>query len=65
MVKRLDYVKKANDLFREEAPLWFFNYNKAIIAYQPWVHGIQAVGPEMMFQDFTEVWVESSSPRAK
>jgi len=65
MVKRLDYVKKANDLFREEAPIWFFNYNKAIIAYQPWVHGIQAVGPEMMFQDFTEVWVESSSPRAK
>jgi peptide/nickel transport system substrate-binding protein len=49
----------------EEAPLWFFNYNKAIIAYHPWVHGIQKVGPEMMFQDFTEVWVESSSPRAK
>jgi len=63
--KRLGFVKKANALFHEEAPLWFFNYNKAIIAYQPWVHGLQKVGPEMMFQDFTEVWVESSSPRAK
>jgi peptide/nickel transport system substrate-binding protein len=63
--KKLEYVKKANLIFWEEAPIWFFNYNKAIIAYHPWVHGMQAVGPEMMFQDFTEVWVGESSPRAK
>ena len=62
--KRLEYVKKANAIFWEEAPMWFFNYNKAIIAYHPWVHGILGVGPEMMFQDFTEVWVDETSPRA-
>ena len=26
----------------DEAPVWFFNYNKAVMAYQPWVHGLQA-----------------------
>ena len=62
--KRLEHVKKANYILWDEAPLWFFNYNKAIIAYHPWVHGIMGVGPEMMFQDFTEVWVDESSPRA-
>jgi peptide/nickel transport system substrate-binding protein len=62
--KKLEYVKKANKIFLDEAPIWFFNYNKAIIAYHPWVHGMQAVGPEMMFQDFTEVWVDDKSPRA-
>jgi peptide/nickel transport system substrate-binding protein len=64
LAKRLEYVKKANYIFWDQAPLWFFNYNKAIIAYHPWVHGIMGVGPEMMFQDFTEVWVDESSPRA-
>ena len=62
--KRLEHVKKANAILWDEAPMWFFNYNKAIIAYHPWVHGILGVGIEMMFQDFTEVWVDETSPRA-
>ena len=63
-VERMSYVKAADAVLHEDAPIWFFNYNKAIIAYQPWVHGIEPVAPEMMFQDFTNLWIEASSPRA-
>jgi len=62
--KQIDLLQKADALFHEDAYLWFFNYNKAIIAHQPWVHGIEPVAIEHMYQDFTEIWVEESSPRA-
>ena len=62
--ERIDLVKAADRLFHEDAALWFFNYNKAIIAYQPWVHGIEAVAIEMMLQDFTNLWLDETSPRA-
>jgi peptide/nickel transport system substrate-binding protein len=63
--KRLDLLRKADALFREAAPVWFFNYNKAVVAHQPWVHGIEPVAIEMMYQDLTDLWVDDSSPRAK
>lgn len=61
--ERLTWVKKANRILFDDAPFWFFNYNKAIIAYQPWVHGIKPVAIEMMLQDFTNVKLDDSSPR--
>ncbi|MCG8470428.1 MAG: ABC transporter substrate-binding protein [Desulfobacterales bacterium] len=61
--EKLTWVKKANRIFFEDAPFWFFNYNKAIIAYQPWVHGIKPVAIEMMLQDFTNLKLDESSPR--
>jgi peptide/nickel transport system substrate-binding protein len=57
-VKKIDLLKKANAVLFEDAPVWFFNYNKAIIAYQPWVHGIKSVAPEMMYQELSEVWMD-------
>jgi peptide/nickel transport system substrate-binding protein len=63
--KRNDILRKADGLFRDDAPVWFFNYNKAVIAHQPWVHGIQPVAIEMMYQDLTDLWIDDSSPRAK
>ena len=30
--------------------MWFFNYNKAVMAYQPWVHGLQANATELTHQ---------------
>lgn len=63
--KKLALVRKADAIFTEDAALWFFNYNKAVIAYHPWVHGIKPVAVEMMFQNFTDIWVDESSPRAK
>lgn len=62
--EKLVSLKKANALMLEDAPMWFFNYNKAIIAYQPWVKGIKPVAIEMMFQDFTNLRIDESSPRA-
>ncbi|RJQ64026.1 MAG: ABC transporter substrate-binding protein [Desulfobacteraceae bacterium] len=62
--KKMELVMKANAIFAEDAPVWFFNYNKAVMAHQPWVHGLQAVAIEMMYQDMTNVWVDEKSPRA-
>ncbi len=62
--KKIGLLKQANAILMEDAPFWFFNYNKAVIAYQPWVHGIQSVATEMMYQDFTNLWIDAQSPRA-
>jgi peptide/nickel transport system substrate-binding protein len=62
---KLQYLRQADALFREDAPVWFFNYNKAVLAHQPWVHGIKPVAVEIMYQDMAGVWVDESSPRAK
>ncbi|HWT82356.1 MAG TPA: ABC transporter substrate-binding protein, partial [Candidatus Methylomirabilis sp.] len=62
--KRNEVLRKADALFKDDAPVWFFNYNKAVIAHQPWVHGIKPVAIEMMFQDLTDLWIDDTSPRA-
>ena len=62
--KKTEYLQQADGIFTEDAALWFFNYNKAIIAGQPWVHGLQPVAVELMYQNMAEVWIEESSPRA-
>jgi peptide/nickel transport system substrate-binding protein len=63
--KRNEIVRKADALFKDAAPFWFFNYNKAVVAHQPWVHGIKPVAIEMMYQDLTDLWIDDASPRAK
>jgi peptide/nickel transport system substrate-binding protein len=63
--KQIALFKKANNLLFEDPPVWYFNYNKAVLAKHPWVKGFKPVAIEMMFQDMTEVWVDESSPRAK
>jgi peptide/nickel transport system substrate-binding protein len=52
----------ANAIFYEEAPVWFFNYNKAVMAYQPWVKGLQKNATELTHQYPEDMWVEASSP---
>lgn len=56
---KISLIKKADAVFKEDAPVWFFNYNKAIIAYHPWVHGVQSVAPEMMYQDLSKIWLDA------
>jgi len=63
--KRINLLKKADAIFRQDGPVWFFNYNKAVIANQPWVHGIKPVAVEMMYQDLTDLWIDETSPRAR
>jgi len=62
--ERVKYLQAADQIFKEDAAVWIFNYNKAVLAVQPWVHGIQPVAIEAMYQDFADVWVDKSSPRA-
>ncbi len=63
--KKNELLMKADGILTDDAPMWFFNYNKAVMAFQPWVHNLSKVAPEMMFQDLTNVWVDEGSPRAK
>ena len=62
MAKREELLKKANNVLYEEAPVWFFNYNKAVLAYQPWVHGLQANPTEITHQYPEDIWVDAKSP---
>lgn len=55
-------LKAANALLQEEAPMWFFNYNKAVLAYQPWIHGLQPNATELAHQYFEDIWVDETSP---
>lgn len=62
--KRLELLRKANAFLYEEAPVWFFNYNKAVMAYQPWVKGLQANATELTHQYGEDLWVDETSPLA-
>jgi peptide/nickel transport system substrate-binding protein len=62
MTKRNDLLRQANNLLYEEAPVWFFNYNKAVLAYQPWIHGLQANPTEITHQYPEDIWVDTRSP---
>jgi peptide/nickel transport system substrate-binding protein len=55
-------LRKADGILYEEAPVWFFNYNKAVMAYQPWIHGLQANATELTHQYPEYIWVDERSP---
>ena len=63
--KKIENLKKANAIVMDDAPMWFFNYNKAVLAYQPWIHGLQPNATELAFQYYDEIWVDETSPAAK
>ena len=50
--KKIANLKKVDAIIYEEAPVWFFNYNKAVMAYQPWLKGLQPNATELAFQDY-------------
>ena len=60
--KRVELLRQANNLIYEEAPVWFFNYNKAVLAHQPWLHGLQANPTEITHQYPEDLWVDERSP---
>ncbi|MHA6688441.1 ABC transporter substrate-binding protein [Mesorhizobium sp. A556] len=60
--KQNELLKQANNLLQEEAPLWFFNYNKAVMAYQPWVHGLKPNAMELAIQDYEDIWIDDTAP---
>ena len=40
--------------------MWFFNYNKAVMAYQPWIKGLQPNATELAIQYPEDIWVDAS-----
>ncbi len=60
--KRVQLLQKADALIYEEAPIWFFNYNKAVMAVQPWIKGLQLNATELTHQYPEDLWVDASSP---
>ena len=60
--RRGQLLQKANALLYDEAPVWFFNYNKAVMAVQPWLKGIQLNATELTHQNVEELWVDETSP---
>jgi len=55
-------LRKADGILYDEAVVWFFNYNKAVMAYQPWVHGLQANATELTHQYPEYIWIDERSP---
>lgn len=60
--KQMELLKQANNLIQEDAPVWFFNYNKAVMAYQPWVHGLVPNATELALQPYDEIWIDEAAP---
>ena len=63
--KRNDLLRQANNELYDGAPVWFFNYNKAVMAYQPWVHGLQPNATELAIQDYGDVWIDDTAPDSR
>lgn len=56
----ISLVQEAEELIMQDAPWWFFNYNKAVIVHQPWVVGLQEMPTDIDYQDLTKVWIDES-----
>lgn len=63
--KAIDLMKRADGVLFDEAPVWFFSINKAVMAVQPWVKGVQPNIVEMTWQQGEDLWVTEASPAAK
>jgi peptide/nickel transport system substrate-binding protein len=57
MNKRVELARQAEKIIVENTPWFIFNYNKAVLITQPWVHGLQQVPTDIDFQDLSKVWV--------
>ena len=62
MAKRLELVRAADGYIFEQAPVWFHNYNKAVLATQPWVHGVDANVTEAAIIEVDQVWLDENAP---
>ncbi len=60
--KIIALLKQADGILYDEAPVWFFNYNKAAMAFQPWVKGLQPNATELTHQYPELIWVTDQSP---
>ena len=60
--KRLELAKQADGYIFEQAPVWFHNYNKAVVATQSWVHGVTGNVTEAAIIEVDSVWLDENAP---
>ncbi|HEV7322321.1 MAG TPA: ABC transporter substrate-binding protein [Ensifer sp.] len=63
--RQSDLLRQANNIVQDDAPVWFFNYNKAVMAYQPWIHGLVPNATELAVQPYDEIWIDETAPDAR
>lgn len=59
--KQKELLQKAEQLILADAPWWFYNYNKAVMVHQSWVHGLRPIPTDIDYQPMEKVWM---SPRS-
>ena len=63
--KRIELLKKADAYILDAAPVWFNNYNKAVVATQPWIHNVDANVTEAAILEVDSMWLDKNSPSRK
>ncbi|MBI4278983.1 MAG: ABC transporter substrate-binding protein [Armatimonadetes bacterium] len=58
-------AREAERLIVEDAPWWFFNYNKAVIVHQPIVRGLRPIPTDIDFQPMEKVWFATPPQRRR
>jgi len=59
---RIDLLKKADAYAQDQAPVWFHNYNKGILAVQPWLKGAAGNVTETAVLEVETLWLAEGAP---
>ena len=59
---RIELIKKANAYILEKAPVWFHNYNKGVLAVQPWLYGAAGNVTETAILEVDDMWLGEDAP---
>ncbi len=59
--KMIRLVREADKLILEDAPMIFLNYNKAVMASQPWVRGVRPIPTDIDLQPMHLIWIDPSA----
>lgn len=60
--KKIELLKKADGFIMDAAPVWFHNYNKAVVATQPWIHNVDGNVTEAAIIEVDAIWLDKNSP---
>ena len=59
---RIALEKAADAYIQDKAPVWFHNYNKGILAVQPWLHGASGNVTETAILEVDDMWLDTDAP---
>ncbi len=54
----INLVREVERIIVDDAPWWFFQYNKAVMVHQPWVKGLIPNPVDMDYQPFDKLTIE-------